>query len=193
MLQSSKAFVCQLHHKMLQSSQLLFGTQKLAPNSQHQKKCFQSSKLLFGTQKLAPNSNTKCFKAQSFCLALKKKAYTQLIAQQKCSKTQSFCLALKSLHPIIGNASKLQIQPSNFFKMRQDRRKKRRHHQNTTIKTQNTVLIIMKKRAQRRRRKIIKCNKNQTTSKNSKEKNVKSILLHKLSFLKIVELGFLSS
>jgi hypothetical protein len=51
----------------------------------------------------------------------------------------------------------------------------------------------MKKRAQRRRRKIIKCNKNQTTSKNSKEKNVKSILLHKLSFLKIVELGFLSS
>jgi hypothetical protein len=136
MLQSSKAFVCQLHHKMLQSSQLLFGTQKLAPNSQHQKKCFQSSKLLFGTQKLAPNSNTKCFKAQSFCLALKKKAYTQLIAQQKCSKTQSFCLALKSLHPIIGNASKLQIHPSNFFKMRQDPEKKKKtpskhHHQNT--------------------------------------------------------------
>jgi hypothetical protein len=131
MLQSSKAFVCQLHHKMLQSSQLLFGTQKLAPNSQHQKKCFQSSKLLFGTQKLAPNSNTKCFKAQSFCLALKKKAYTQLIAQQKCSKTQSFCLALKSLHPIIGNASKLQIHPSNFFKMRQDPEKK----EEDTIKT----------------------------------------------------------
>jgi hypothetical protein len=35
-------------------------------------KMLQSSKLLFGTQKLAPNSNTKkCFKAQSSCLALK--------------------------------------------------------------------------------------------------------------------------
>jgi hypothetical protein len=131
---------------MLQSSKLLFGTQK---ESLHPINCttkmLQNSKLLFGTQKLAP-TNWKCFKA-----------------------------------------------PNPTFKMRQDRRKKRRHHQNTTIKTQNTVLIIMKKRAQRRRRKIKKCNKNQTTSKNSKEKNVKSILLHKLSFLKIVELGFLSS
>jgi hypothetical protein len=103
----------QLHNKMLQSSKLLFGTQKLAPNSNTKKKKLQSSKLLFGTQKLAPNSNTKCFKAQSFCLAL------------------------KSFHPIIGNASKLQIQASsNFFKMRQDPEKKKKtpskhHHQNT--------------------------------------------------------------
>jgi len=175
MLQSSKAFVChskactQLHQKMLQRSKVLFGTQKLAPNcttkcfkaqssclahkSLHPtptpKKMLQSSKLLFGTQKLAPNSNTKkCFKAQSFCLALKslhpiaqqKCSKTQSfclalkslhpIAQQKCSKTQSFCLALKSLHPIIGNASKLKIQASNFFKMRQDPAQKK-----DTIKT----------------------------------------------------------
>jgi hypothetical protein len=40
-------------------------------------------------------------------------------------------LALKSLHPIIGNASKLQIHPSNFFKMRQDPEKK----EEDTIKT----------------------------------------------------------
>jgi hypothetical protein len=67
------------------------------------------------------------------------KAYTQL-PNKKCSKTQSFCLALKSLHPIIGNASKLKIQASNFFKMRQDPAQKKEgkkktpskhHHQNT--------------------------------------------------------------
>jgi len=142
----------QLHNKMLQSSKLLFGTQKLAPNSNtkknasklkalvwHSKACtqfqhqkmLQSSKLLFSTQKLTPNCTTKCSKTQSFCLALKS---LHPIAQQKCSKTQSFCLALKSLHPIIGNASKLKIQASNFFKMRQDPAQKKERKKKTPSK-----------------------------------------------------------
>jgi hypothetical protein len=121
-------------------------------------KCFKAESSCLAHKKLAPNSNTKkCFKAQSFCFSTQK-TYTQLHNKMlqnskllfgtqkltpncttKCSKTQNFCLALKSLHPIIGNASKLQIQASNFFKMRQDPEPKKirkktpskHHHQNT--------------------------------------------------------------
>jgi hypothetical protein len=81
-------------------------------------KCFKARELLFATQKLAPNCTTKCFKDQRFSLALKSlhpiaqqnasqlkalvwhtKACTQFQHPKKCFKAQSFCLALKKLTP----------------------------------------------------------------------------------------------
>jgi hypothetical protein len=130
----------------------------------------QSSKLLFSTQK----------------------TYTQL-HNKMLQNSKAFCLALKSLHPIIGNASKLQIQASNFFKMRQDPEEKKKKKKDT-IKTQNTVLIIMKKSSDKKKKKINKMQQKSNNIKNSKQKECEvNFIANYFAFLKIVELGFLSS
>jgi hypothetical protein len=167
----------------------------------------QSSKLLFSTQKLTPNCTTKCSKTQSFCLALKS---LHPIAQQNAPKLKALVWHSKAytqVHNKMLQNSKLlfgtqKLARNNWkcfkaqnpsFKLLQNETRSREKRQKDTIKTQNTVLIIMKKSSEKKKKKNNKMQQKSNNIINSKEKNVKSIYYTLVSFLKIVELGFLSS
>ncbi len=113
MLQSSRAFVChskactQLHHKMLQRPKVLFGTQKLAPNCTT--KCFTAQSSCLAHKSLHPIPTPKKMLQSSKLLFGTQKAYTQLHNKMLQSSKLLFGTQKKLTPDCTTKCSKAQI------------------------------------------------------------------------------------